>query len=222
MTKHQLSTAPRKILGRKVKQLRNSGLVPATVFGKNVSTVNLQLSAKDFQKTYREVGESTLIYLQVEGEKTDRPVLVSEVTRHPVTGLLLHVSFHQVDLKTKVSAPVAVKLTGESPAAKDKLGILVHQLDEIEVEALPTDMPEHIDVDISVLSEVNQAIYVKDLKLASQLTIKSDPESIIAKIEPLAAEEKIETPAQVEGEVAAPVEGEEPKPEVEPQATQPK
>ena len=83
-------------------------------------------------------------------------------------------------------------------------------------------MPEHIDVDISVLSEVNQAIYVKDLKLASQLTIKSDPESIIAKIEPLAAEEKIETPAQVEGEVAAPVEGEEPKPEVEPQATQPK
>jgi len=218
MTQNKLSAQPRQTLGRKVKKLRAQGLIPANVFGKKIPSVNLQLPVKDFAKKYSEVGESTLVYLQVEGEKADRPVMVSQVTRDPVSGLILHVSFHQVDLKEKVTAPVSIKITGDAPAEKDKLGILVQQLDELEIEALPADLIDHIDVDVSILAEVNQAIYVKDLNLDSKLTVKTDSESIIAKIEPLAKEEVKEVaPAAVlaEGEVvAAPTgEGEAPAPE---------
>lgn len=207
MTQHNLAVQPRQVLGRKVKKLRSQGIVPANVFGKKIPSVNLQLSSKDFLKKYSEVGESTLVYLKVEGEKADRPVMVSQITRDPVTGQILHVSFHQVDLKEKVTAPVSVKLTGEAPAEKDKLGILVQQLDEIEIEALPADLPDHIDVDVTGLAEVNQAIYVKDLKLSSKLTLKTEPDAIVAKIEPLAKEEKTPEVVPTEGVIPSVAEG---------------
>lgn len=211
-TKHTLKIQPRKVIGRKVKTLRAKGLVPANVFGHGIKSANLQISAKDFTKAYREVGESTLLYLQEE-EKDDRPVLVKAVTVHPVTSQILHVDFHQVNLKEKVAAPVVIKLTGESLAEKDKLGILVQQLHEVEVEALPTDMPEHLEVDISGLVAVGDAIHVKDLKADSKVEVKTDPEAIIVKIEPQAKEEVAEAPAPAEG--TEPVEGAEGEPPTE-------
>ena len=94
-------------------------------------------------------------------------------------------------MKEKVKANVPVKLIGESPAEKEKLGVLVQQLEEIEVEALPTDMPEHIEVDVTILAEVDQAIHVKDLKISSKVEVLSDGGQIIAKIEPMAKEEPV-------------------------------
>jgi len=225
MAKYTLSVEIRKIAGRKVKSLRKQGLIPSSVYGKSVKSVSLQVNVKDFLKVYKEVGESTLLYLKVKSETDPRPVLVSEVSIHPSTRQLLHVSFHQVDLKEKVTVPVPVDLIGQSPAEKDKLGILVQQTDNLEVEALPTDMPEHLDADVSGLTEVGQAVYAKDIKLTAKLTLKSDPETIIAKIEPLAKEEKVEAPpveeAPVEGAGEAPTPTEtteESKPEVKPNA----
>ena len=221
MIQNKFNVQPRQTLGRKVKKLRAQGVVPANVFGKKIPSVNLQLSTKDFQKKYSEVGESTLVYLQVEGEKTDRPVMVSQVTRDPVTGNILHVSFRQVDLKQKVTAPVTVKLTGEAPAEKEKLGILVQQLDEIEVEALPADLLDHVDVDVSGLAEVNQAIFAKDLKLDSKLALKTEPDAIVAKIEPLAKEEVKEVaplPAEALAEAGAAPPPAEPAPAAETKA----
>lgn len=194
MNKHTLKAEVRKVVGRKVKKLRLQGLLPAVVYGKKVKSANLQLSASEFNKLHSKVGESTLIYLKIEGEKEDRPVLVREVAVHPVSGASLHVDFQQVDLHEKVTAAVPVKLVGEAPAEKDKLGILVQQQDEVEVEALPTDMPESIEVDVSSLTEVNQAILVKDLKISTKAKIVSDLEQIIAKIEQLAKEEVVEAP----------------------------
>lgn len=225
MIQHKLAVQPRQTLGRKVKKMRSEGLIPANIFGRKIPSINVQLSAKDFQKKYSEVGESTLVFLTVVGEKSDRPTMVSQVTRDPVTGNILHVSFHQVDLKQKVTAPVTIKLTGHPPAEKEKLGILVQQLDELEIEALPADLPDHLDVDVSGLAEVNQAIYVKDLKLDSKLTSKADPDDIIAKIEPLAKEEvkEVVAPApeavSAEGAVPSGVEGQPaPAPAAEPKA----
>lgn len=193
MAQHTLSVSPRTLSGRKVKKLRQEGKVPANIFGKKIPTTNIQVDAKEFLKVYKEVGESTLVYLG------DRPVLVSEVTYHPVTDQLLHVSFRQVDLKAKVTAPVAVELTGEASAEQEKLGIMVQQLDEVEIEALPTDMPENIKVDVSSLSEVGSQITVVDLNLdSSKMTIKTDPTAIIVKIEALAKEEKVEAPPTTE------------------------
>lgn len=206
--KHTLKVQPRQVSGRKVKQMRIQGLLPANVFGKSVKSVSIQVPVKDFEKIYAIVGESSLVYLEVEGEGEPRPVLVREVSHHPVTGQILHVDFNQVSLKEKVTAPVQIKLTGESSAETSKLGILVQQLDEVELEALPTDMPENLEVSIENLVAVDDTIYVKDLKLdRSKITIVSDPDAIVVKIEALAKEEVVEAPV-VEGEAAPAVEGE--------------
>ena len=213
MTKHTLKADARKILGRKVNSLRKLGLVPAVVYGKKTKTVNLQIDAKVFGKLHSQVGESALVYLQIEGEKDERPVLVRQVTLHPVSDAVLHVDFHQVDLHEKVSASVPVKIVGEAPAEKEKLGILVQQLHEIEVEALPTDMPESFEVEASGLVEVNQAILVKDVKTSVKVKVLTDPEQIIAKIEHMAKEEvKEEVPEVAEAPTSpdqAPVPAEE-------------
>lgn len=203
MTKHTFKADLRKITGRKVKALRKIGLIPAVVYGKKAKTANLQISAKDFAKLHAQTGESTLVYLQVEGEKDDRPVLIRSVVADAVSEQILHVDFHQVDLKEKVTAAVPVKITGESPAEKDKLGILVQQVDEVEVEALPTDMPESFELDASVLVEVNQAIFVKDIKVSDKVKIITDHEQIIAKIEHMAKEEVKEEVAPTEAAPAS-------------------
>jgi large subunit ribosomal protein L25 len=206
--KHTLSIEPRLIVGRKVKSLRRTGLTPANIFGKTADSANVQINTKLFEKlfaqtgVFAQTGESTLIYLQTAGQP-DRPVLVREVTKHPVTGQLLHVDFNQVNLKEKVIAPVEIELIDEAPAEKEKLGILVQQLDSVEVEALPADMPEKLEVSLSGLVEVSSAILVKDIVVdPRKVEIKSDPEMIVAKIEALAAEEPKEVPV-AEGEPVA-------------------
>jgi large subunit ribosomal protein L25 len=206
MTKHTFSAETRKTLGRAVRKLRAKGIVPGSVFGHNVKSANIQFDTKLFQKLYKQVGESTLIYLTIEGEKEPRPVLVSEVVVHPVTGNTSHVSFHQVNLKEKVTAHVSIRVEGEAPAEKEKLGILVQHLDELEIEALPTDMPEFITIDVSALSEEGQTILVSDLLLdKTKLNIKTGSDTLIVKIEPLAKEEVVVAPvAPVEAEVAVP------------------
>ncbi len=182
-TKHILKAELRKITGRKIRSLRAQGLIPANVFGKDLKSCSLQIKAADFTKLYKEVGESTLIYLD------DRPVMIHEVAVHPVTGQILHVDFHQVNLKEKTTASVAIKLTGESPAEKEKAGILVQQTGELEIEALPADMPESIEVSVASLAAEGDTILVKDIKVSVKLTVKTDPEAIVVKIERLAKEE---------------------------------
>lgn len=204
MTKHTFSVEPRTIVGRKVKQLRKTGLVPAGIFGKTITSQNIQLKSKDFLKLIKTIGESSLIYLQVKGDNTEKPVLVRELTSDPVSGELLHVSFNQVSLKEKVAATVSIEITGESPAERDKLGILVQQLDQVDIEALPTDIPEGFTVDATILAEVNSTITVGDLVVdKSKITITTDSESIIAKIEPLAAEEVVEEAPAADAETTS-------------------
>jgi large subunit ribosomal protein L25 len=203
MEKHEILGRLRTVVGRKVKKLRSKGVVPANVFGKKIKSVNIQLESKPFLKLYSVIGESTLAYLKVESEKEARPVFVTGLVRDSVTGELLHVTFHQVDLKEKVTAPVPIKLIGEPLAEKEKLGIMVQQLDELEVEALPTDMPEHIEVDVVGMAEVGAHITVADLKLdATRLTVKTEAGTIVVQIEALAKEE-VAAPAPTAAESEA-------------------
>lgn len=216
MTKHTLKAQPRLVLGRHVKQLRRQGWVPANVFGKDAASTNVQVEEKPLLQFLHEAGESSLMYLQVAGDKADRPVMIAELRRDPVTERLLHVGLHQVNLKEKITTAVPVKLIGETQAVQAKQGILVQLLHEVEIEALPADMPEAVEANVAGLAAVNDAVYVKDIQVAAQLAVKSDPEAIVVKIEPLAAEEPKEVPSAVEGEVtaegavAAPVEVEQP------------
>lgn len=225
MDKKVLNAEVRKITGRKVKNLRKEGILPANVSGKKIKSESLQVDLKDFEKVYKEVGETGLLTLQV--GKDDKPVLIHNLQVDPVSDAPLHVDFLQVDLKEKVEAEVPVELIGESPAEKQSLGTVVQYVNEIKVEALPMDLPEKFMIDVSELAEVDQAVYVKDLKIdRSKVEVKNDPEEIVVKVEPPQKEEVVIAPVPAEGEVpaegAVPAEGETPAEGQVPQGETPK
>lgn len=211
-----LKVDPRTLTGRKVKLLRRQGLVPANIFGTKTKSTAVEVKADQFMKTFRQAGETNLVYLTVGDEKDARPVLISSVQLHPVTDVPLHVDFHQVDLKQKVTANIPVELVGESPAVEDLGGVLVQLVNEIEVEALPTDLPEKFEIDLSALKAIGDAIAIKDLKVdADKIEIKNDPElQIVQAQEPQPEEE------EVVAEEAAPAEGEAAQPAEEPAASE--
>ena len=205
MEKKTLKGEVRKISGRKVKTLRNKGLLPGNIYGKNVKSLGVQLDKKEFETLYKDVGETGLVTLQVGGD--EHPVLINNVQKHPVTDEPIHIDFRQVDLKTKVTAEVPVEVVGESPAEKQGIGTVVQYLKEIEIEALPADLLEKFEVDTSTLTEVDQAVYVKDLKFdKSKVEIKTGADEIVVKVEPPQKEVVIEVPivpVGAEGEVPA-------------------
>ena len=210
MDKVSLIADKRTISGRKVKALRRQGIIPANVFGKKIKSFALQISAKDFEQVFEEAGETGIVELSVKnGKTTQYSVLVSNVQKDPVTDMPLHIDFRQVDLKEKIEASVPIEFTGESPAEKTGIGTVVRYVNEVGVEALPADLPEKFEVDTSALTEVDQAVLVKDLKYdKTKVVIKDDSEKIVAKVEPPQKVEEV-TPAPevaVEGE-AVPVEG---------------
>ncbi|KKQ92164.1 MAG: 50S ribosomal protein L25 [Microgenomates group bacterium GW2011_GWC1_39_7b] len=210
MEKKILKAEERKIAGRKVKTLRQKGLIPGNISGKKIKSFAIQVVLKDFENIYKDVGETGLVELDVNGEK--RSVLVHNVQKNAKTDEVVHIDFLQVDLKQKVEADVPVELTGESPAEKQAVGTVVQYINEIKVEALPTDLPEKFIVDTSGLAEVDQSILVKDLKVdRTKVDIKTGADEIVVKVEPPQKEEVVETPivpVGAEGEVVA--EGPEP------------
>jgi len=199
MNKHVLKAEERALSGRKVKVLRKQGLVPSNIFGKKIESKAVQIDLKEFQEVYKEAGETGLIELSMGGEK--RPVLVHGLQVNAKTDQILHVDFLQVDLKEKVEAQVPVELIGESPAEKQSLGTVVQYINEVTVEALPTDLPEKFEIDKSDLVEVDQALYVKDLKIdSSKVEIKTDPEELVVKVEPPQKVVEEVAPVAAEGE----------------------
>lgn len=208
----KLKAKKRDIVGRKVKKLRREGILPANVFGKKSKSQSISVDLKEFTEVFKKAGETGLVSLEIEGSKEPKHALVHNITLNPVTDVFVHADFLEVDLSQKVEANVKVTIVGESPAEKQALGTVVTQLNEIEVEALPMDLPDQFEVNIEELTEVDQAIYVKDLKYdKSKVTIITDPESIVVKVEPPQKEEVIETPVVEEGEEGvegAPAEGE--------------
>lgn len=210
MQKITLKAEKRNTLGRKVKNLRKQGLLPGNVYGKKVKSEAIQIKSDEFIKVYKEVGETGLFGLIVNNQ--EKPVLVHNIQTDPVTDGFIHVDFLQVDLKEKVTAQVPVEVIGESPAEKQGLGTAVTERDEVEVEALPADLPEKFEIDASVLAEVDQAIYVKDIKVdVSKVKILDNPEDILVKVEPLRKEEVAPEPSEEvaeEGEAPATPEAE--------------
>ncbi len=208
-----LKAQPRKVLGRKVKQLRRDGVIPANIYGKKVKSEAIQVTLSDFSKVYAKAGETGIVEIAVGGKK--HPVLIHNVQTDPVTDIALHADFLQINLKEKVTAQVPIEVSGKAPAEKEGKGIVVRQLDEVEVEALPTELPEKFEVDLTALREVDEAIHVKNIKIdKAKVEIKNDPELIIVKVEPLRKEEEVAPPVEEEAEEAV-EEGKEEKEEKE-------
>ena len=209
MAKIQLKAEERKIVGRKVKTLRQKGILPANVYGRDVKSVAIEISTKEFRDVYKKAGETGIISITL--GKEEKPVLVHNVSVHPATDEILHVDFLQVNLKEKVTAQIPVEMVGESPAEKSGIGTAVLLVQELEVEALPGDMIPKFEIDATLLTEVDQVVKITDLKYdKSKIEVKADVETIVAKVEPPQKEEVIEVPvAEVPAEGAeAPKEGE--------------
>ncbi|MDM8527080.1 50S ribosomal protein L25 [Anaerolineales bacterium HSG24] len=178
-----LKVAPREIIGKKVKHLRNQGLIPSVLYGKKTEPQSIQIEEKALIKTMREAGVSKLIALEVEGQKSVM-TLARDIQRDPVQHNYLHVDFYQVQMDVKVNAPVPIVFEGESLAVKSEGGVLTQNFDQIEVECLPSDIPEAIIVNLDSLDKINATISISDLTIPDNVTILAPPDAMVVKIEP--------------------------------------
>ena len=216
-TKVELNVSPRPILGKKVKRLRREGIIPGNVYGRALESVAIQVSKDDLVRVVRTAGRNEIIYLRLDGEEP-RPTFVRQIQRNPVTDAILHVDFYQISLAEKVRMDVPVALVGTAPAEQTYGGTLLHSLDSIAVEGLPTDIPSVIEVDVSGLEEIDAAIHVAELSVTGQVTVLTDPEMVVAKIAPPHVEKEVEEEVEEEEEV---VEEEGPEEEREEGAEEP-
>ncbi len=202
-----MNAQERKVLGKKVKKIRKDGSLPGHVFGKGVDGENVLVKTHEFLKTLKAAGETGLIDLKIGTEKV-RPVLIREVQYDPVKGFPIHIDFYQVNLAEKVKVSVPLVLIGEQPEAVH-LGeaIVLQTVNEVEVEALPADLVEKIEIDISVLLAIDDAVTVGRLNYdRSKLTISAAEDEIVVKLAPAVSaemEKLLEEEAQEQAAVAA-------------------
>jgi len=181
----------------KVEKLRKEGLIPAVLYGPKTKPRNIEIEIGIFSKLFREAGESTVVTLDIDGDKID--TLIHDVQYHPVTGNIVHIDFYVFDKDKKVEVEVPLEFTGESPAIKTLGGILVKVLYEVMVEALPKDLPHNIEVDISSLVDFESQIKVSDLKLpvGVKLVTEEGHDEVVALVDEPREEEPEEAPVDL-------------------------
>jgi large subunit ribosomal protein L25 len=204
MADNKLNVAPRSVTGKKVAALRRSGQTPANVYGRRLDSRSVQAETADLTHLLRGMGRNALVTLNIEDESSPRTVMVREVARSPINGKLLHVDFYQVNMTEKMKADVPVVLTGTSEAVLTYGGVLLQMVDVIHVEALPADIPSEFTVDVSVMTELDQSVHVRDLHLDTEkVTILSDPDIVLARV----AAPRLATEEEEAAAAAAPEEG---------------
>ena len=208
----KLSVKKREIHGKKVKNLRAQGLVPAVIYGKHVQAESISCVKNDLLKVYRTAWYSTPVELTGD---VDHLVLINSLQLDPVSDEIISADFLAVSRTEKVAAKIPVVTFGESQLEKLNEGKIMQIRDEVEVEALPQDLPSKFEIDISVLQTVNDVFFIKDLKVSDKVTILDDPELPILTVSVLSdeAEEEEQGEATATAEAAAPAAEEAPKAE---------
>ncbi len=206
-------------LGKRTNAGRSMGTIPAVVYGPGEKNANIEVQEKEFIKVFRKAGESSLVELVIDG-KEKRPVLISEIQKNPVTDQIIHIDFFQASLKEEVQVMVPLVFLGVALAEKDLGGTLNKNFLEIEVKALPQNLPHEIKVDISKLNTFEDHILVKDLVVPKGVTVLKNQDEIVASVlvqlnveDELAKEitENVEDVGKVEKEKKEEVVIEEPK-----------
>lgn len=172
----------------KAPALRRTGLIPAELYGKGVENLHLSVPVKEFKKVFKESGENTIVDVMLGGKKY--PVIIHDVAYDGVSGDILNVDLYQIRMDEKIKLMVPLEFVGTSPAIKEKNGLLVKSLQEVEVEALPMDVPHSLQVDISKITEIGQSLYVKDLDLPKTAKALFDPETVVATVTAKVTEEE--------------------------------
>ena len=195
----------RAVTGKKVRGLRHKGIIPAHLYGQGTESLALQAPVTTITHLLRTAERNTIINLRIAGEDASRPVMLRGVQRNPVTDELLHIDFFQISLTERLRANVPLVLVGEAPAVQVYGGILLQSLDHIVVEALPSEIPGHLNVDVSGLEELDTSVHVRDLELPPNVVLISDADQVIAKVSTpkLVVEEEVAAPVPEEGAVPA-------------------
>jgi len=190
MDKIKLAAKLRTEMGRKTNKGRKAGEVPAVVYGKGIESKPLWVNALEFRRLVKKSGESVVIDLVIDG-KDERNVIIHEVQRAPVKNTYLHLDFYQVNMKEKIETEVEFMFIGESEAVKAMGGVLVKNMDHVKVKCLPADLPSHIDVDISKITNFEDHICIKDLNISEKVEIEAEPETVVALVAPPRTEEEL-------------------------------
>jgi large subunit ribosomal protein L25 len=178
MEKVVLNATKRDVVGKQVKALRRAGKLPAVIYGRHTEPININLDSHSASLTLGKLSSSSLVTIDVDG--TEYPALVREKQRDYIKNRLLHVDFLAVSMTETLRTSVSVHFIGVSLAVKDYNAVLVKNLEQLEVECLPTDLPERIDVDISAMARPGEGIRVKDVKVPDTIRLLNDPETMVA------------------------------------------
>jgi len=182
MEREELRTRSRTVLGKQVRQMRAKEWVPAVVYGPDQAARSIEAPERTLGQVLRRAGDTSLIDLYVDEEAAATVVLAREVQRNPLNGHLLHVDFYQVRLTEKVKIAPHLRFHGEPAAVKAGQAVLLHNMTQVEVECLPTDLIHSIDVDVSVLINLGDSIYVRDLPVPAGITVLDDPNDVVASL----------------------------------------
>lgn len=192
----ELQAKSRQKFGKAVKALRKEGLIPAELYGHGVPNVHLSVAEKDFGRVFKEAGESTVIDLMIDGKK--HAALIHDIDRHFLHGQVAHVDFYEIHAGQKLRVKVPLEFVGEAPAVKVKGGILTKSVLDLEVEALPKDLPHKLTVDISALDDLNKSLHISDIKIPSGVKVLADEHTAVVSVTPPRVEEVVEAaPADV-------------------------
>jgi len=202
----KLTAEKRKVFGKQVKQFRGEGLLPAVVYGRAFDAIPLLIDGKEFRQVYSMASGNQLIDLKVKGIRKPEKALVREVQRDPVSRAILHVDFYRVSMTERITTEIPITLVGESLLAAGANAIMLYGVSSIEIQCLPEDLPESIEVDVSTLEEIGQAVFVRDLPLGENIELLTDPEEMVVRVSAtreidLGIEEEVEI-EEIEGELA--------------------
>ncbi len=195
-------TAIKRSKADKLALIRSNGMVPAVVYGARVENQQISVSSIDFEKILKVAGESSTIVLEIAGagekeKSTKVDVLIHDMQKDPIRGFPIHIDFLAIDMNKEIEVSIPIEFIGVSPAEKGGLGVLVKTLHEVEVEALPKDLPHNLSVDLSVLAILDDQIHVKDIVLPKGVKMITDLDEVVALIAAV-KEEKEEEQAPVD------------------------
>ena len=177
---YTLEAQPRSVIGKKVGALRRQGLVPAVVYGSKIEPIQVQIPYRPLQVTLSQAGGTHVIELSIDGKT--QTVLARSVQRDVIRGDILHVDFQAIDASTKIRASVPLHLVGDAPAEKARVGMLQTNVNTVTIEALPSELMDAINIDVTALRALGDAVHVRDLVLPAGVTVVDDPDDMLVRI----------------------------------------
>lgn len=186
-----LAARRRKIIGKKVAQLRDQGIIPAVVYSHGIKPESLELDELLFVKVFKQAQESTLVDLSIDKQKPVK-VLIQDVQYHPLTHKIIHIDFHQIKMTEKITTEVNLVFSGQAPAVKELGGVLVKNITALKVTCLPQDLIKEISVDLTGLKTLEDAIHISDLKLPEKIEVHNKPDEMVVLVAPPRSEKELE------------------------------